>query len=151
MFEKGTRNEVMPNDADLSESFDPTKYDIELNPMLESYMLADMLYSTQITDVMFGDVASYPNKVKNKSKLSDDAVIQQGEANRLVTMHKRTMVGGSTRHRMLFMPFGSPRKINIATVADIEQAMWNLTGINTKDKTQDGCGFSSPYMTVMEN
>lgn len=151
LFEKGTRNEVMPNDADLSESFDPTKYDIELNPMLESYMLADMLYSTQITDVMFGDVASYPNKVKNKSKLSNDAVIQQGEANRLVTMHKRTMVGGSTRHRMLFMPFGSPRKINIATVADIEQAMWNLTGINTKDKTQDGCGFSSPYMTVMEN
>jgi hypothetical protein len=107
----------------LTASFDPAKYDVELNPMLESYMLADMLYSNQITDILFGDVASYPNKVRDKQDLTDEEVTQRGEANRLVTMHKRTMVGGSTRHKMLFMPFGAPRKINIATVADIETAM----------------------------
>jgi hypothetical protein len=100
---------------------------------------------------LFGDVASYPKKVRGKENLTDEEIVQQGEANRLVTMHKCTMVGGSTRHRMLFMPFGATRKINIATVADVEKAMWNLTGIYKKDKTQDGCGFSSPYMTVMEN
>jgi hypothetical protein len=91
--------------------------------MLESYMLADMLYSSQITDILFGDVSSYPNKVRDKENLTDEEIVRQGESNRLVTMHKRTMVGGSTRHRMLFMPFGAPRKINIATVSDVEQAM----------------------------
>ena len=151
LFEKGTRNEVVPDESNLDESFDITKYDVELNPVLESYALADILYSNQINDVLFGDVASYPNKVKGKQKLLQEQITQFGEANRLVTMHKRTMVGGSTRHRMLFMPFGASRKINIATFDDVNEAMWNLTGTLTSDKTQDGCGFSSPYMTIMEN
>lgn len=151
LFEKGTRNEIIPDEANLDAYFDISKYDVELNPVLESYALADMLYSNQINDILFGDVSSYPNKVKDKQMLLDEQITQYGEANRLVTMHKRTMVGGSTRHKMLFMPFGASRKLNIATFDDINEAMWNLTGTLASDKTQDGCGMSSPHMTILEN
>jgi hypothetical protein len=123
LFEKGTRNEIIPDEANLDAYFDISKYDVELNPVLESYALADMLYSNQINDILFGDVSSYPNKVKDKQMLLDEQITQYGEANRLVTMHKRTMVGGSTRHKMLFMPFGASRKLNIATFDDINEAM----------------------------
>ena len=51
LFEKGTRNEIIPDESNLDESFDITKYDIELNPVLESYALADILYSNQINDI----------------------------------------------------------------------------------------------------
>jgi hypothetical protein len=110
-----------------------------------------MAMSEQINDILFGDVSTYPNKVKGKEKLTDEQYYQYGESNRLTTMFKRTMIGGSTRHKMLKTTFGVGEYVNIASIDDFQATFYNILGTHTKDLTQDGCGFVSPVFSIMEN
>lgn len=143
--------EIFPKESELDKIYDDPNVVIVLNPILEAYSYTDIAMSEQINDLLFGDVSTYPNKVKDKDKLTDEQYYQYGESNRLATMFKRTMIGGSTRHKMLKTTFGVGDVVNIASIDDFQDTFYNILGTHTKDLTQDGCGFSSPIFTILEN
>ena len=143
--------EIFPKESELDLIYDDPSVEIVLNPILEAYSYTDMAMSEQINDLLFGDVSTYPNKLKGKDKLTDAEYYQYGESNRLATMFKRTMIGGSTRHKMLKTTFGVGGTVKISSIDDFQDTFYNILGTHTKDLTQDGCGFSSPIFTILEN
>jgi hypothetical protein len=52
---------------------------------------------------------------------------------------------------MIQTDFGVGSTVNIASIDDFQDTFYNILGKHTKDLTQDGCGFSSPIFTILEN
>lgn len=143
--------EIFPSELELDEYYDDPSVTVILNPVIESWHYCDIAMAEQINDILFGDVSTYPNKVKNKNLLDSENYYLYGESNRLSTMFKRTMIGGSTRHKMIPTRFGAKSTGNVAFTSDFSDELYNIMGTESRDLTMDGCGFSSPEFTIMEN
>ena len=150
IYEKGTKNLV--NNIN-NETFDYTKYDIELNPILNSYYYAELTLSPAYSEILFGDVAGYPSKYKREENISDEDYFLFSEANRLTAQCKRTMAGGSTRHSYLQgTKYGVGSKVIIAEIDDPTGEIFNPLGEKEKGLAlHDGGGWINPYYAIMEN
>lgn len=143
--------EIFVSEIELDKYYDDPTVTVKFNPIIESWHYADISMSEQINDILFGDVSTYPNKLKGKGLLSDEDYHLYGESNRLSTMFKRTMIGGSTRHKMIISRFGMDAYANVAHSGDFTDEMYNIIGHVKNDLTMDGCGFSYGATTKMEN
>lgn len=149
-----TRTEVFLKEGEFRSMYDNpgSEYEIELNPVLEGYFYANMLFAHSITDLLYNDPYLYATKFKNESSqnITLDAQLQD-LGSRLSTMFKRNMIGGSTRHTMMFQKFGVSPEMNIATFEDLDDWVYNILGVAALEHVQDGGGFCSSVMTVLEN
>lgn len=125
---------------------------VELNPLLETYFMTDILLSNEYNSLMMGEVYAHPNKNK-EGKLDSAEYYEFSEANRLIAQNKRAVIMGATYHPFLQgLKYGTASTINIATINDMQGNVWNLTGEEKTDlETMDGSGLSSPYQARFEN
>lgn len=149
IYDKQTHEEVIPS----NEVFDHTKYDIELNPILNSYYYAELTLSPAYSEILFGDVAGYPSKYKKEDGISNEDYYLFSEANRLTAQCKRTMAGGSTRHSYLQgTRYGVGSKVKIAVIDDPRGEIFNPLGEkDSKLALHDGGGWINPIYAIMEN
>jgi hypothetical protein len=80
-----------------------------------------------------------------------EAQARESEASRTATMFKRNMIGGSTRHNLMPQTFGTDEEIIIANLEDFDTPISDFFGKISNEHAQDGAGYSSPYMTILEN
>lgn len=140
--------------VDYEKILDPT-YDIELNPVFETYLMTDGLLSTQFNSLLTGEVWAHPNK--NKEGLTDDLQYTDdyftfSEANRLIAQNKRATIYGATTHPFLQnLKNGVSERIKVAAIKDIKGAVYTITGEQDEIDSMDGSGFSSIYEAIFEN
>ena len=84
-------------------------------------------------------------------KAFKEAQARESEASRTATMFKRNMIGGSTRHNLMHQTFGTDEEIIIANLEDFDTGISDLFGKISSEHAQDGAGYSSPIMTILEN
>lgn len=153
--EGNTRTEVFLSEGEFRAIYTNPgdNYEIELNPILESYFYANIMFAQSLTDILYNDPCLYATKLKNKDSqaVSNRDVQLRDLGSRLSTMFKRNMVGGSTRHTMMFQQFGTSQEMNIAAFEDLDDWVYNILGVAAWEHVQDGAGFSAAAMTVMEN
>ena len=149
-------------------SIDPTvitnpKYRVELNPIFESYLMADLIYSNEYNQLHVGDVFSHP--IKNKDFNESDngwgssEFYDACEATRLVAQNKRAVIYGASIHSFqhnLANNRGVSDEINVAVMQDIPAFVWNMIG-GLKNKSvdddldsMDGSGLQSIYEAILE-
>jgi hypothetical protein len=100
--------------------------------------------------VKFAETLSGTELFKYKDVFKE-AQARESEAARTATMFKRNMIGGSTRHNLMHQTFGTDAEIIIANLEDFDVPISDLFGKISNEHAQDGAGYSSPIMTILEN
>lgn len=136
---------------------------VVLNPILESYMMADILYSNEFNMLLTGDVFGHPIKKKNGSTKDNgwgsSDFYDYCEASRLVAANKRAVIYGSSIH-----PFqhnlpnnrGVAKSIKCAVISDPKANVYALFGGIDGEKIDDdvdvfdGSGLQSIYEALLE-
>lgn len=143
-------------------------YKVEINPFFEVYRAADLLFSPQLNDALYGVVTGFEVKsakkrnfdISFKDLTSNDlnkrnkarAFMQRAESERAIMQAKRTVIGGATRFGWTYGRQDSIGQITkIAVMDDVNGALSNINGIQTSDKTADGAGLSLPYQAILES
>lgn len=126
---------------------------IQLNPIIEGLFYANMLYSPQFDDIMFGGTEGYVPKAKTRitdfSEL-DSNLFGQITASRLSNEFKRTTFGGSTKRKYAQgLKTGVSRKARFAIVEDDEPGISTLRGDTSTQVAQDGSGWVNGIMARM--
>ena len=136
---------------------------VVLNPILESYLLSDIIYSNEFNFLNTGDVFGHPSKSSNSDTndngFGSSAYYDSSEASRLVAMNKRAVIYGGAIHSFnhnLANNRGTNKIINIAVIKDPSAPVWNLMGGLKSDSVDDGqdvfdgAGFMSIYQAIFE-
>ena len=126
---------------------------IELNPMIEGLFYANMLYSIQFDEILFGGTEGYSAKAVSRVtdfRTADLSILGQITASRLSNEFKRTTFAGSVKRKYAQgLQFGVSKKARFAVVDDDEPEISTLRGNNTKQVAQDGSGWVNPLMARM--
>ncbi len=136
---------------------------IVLNPILESYMVADILYTNEYNMLLTGDVFGHPIKRKS-GKTTDNGwgssdFYDYCEASRLVAMNKRAVIYGSSIHSFqhdLANNRGTAKKIKCAVIKDPKIDVYTMIGgldnkrIDDDVDVYDGSGLQNIYQAILE-
>lgn len=148
-------NEIYLTAAQIQDGalFNDPEITIQLNPIIEGLFYANMLYSPQFDDIMFGGTEGYSPKAKARitdfSEL-DANLFGQITASRLSNEFKRTTFGGSTKRKYAQgLKMGVSRKARFAIVEDDEPGISTLRGDTSKQVAQDGSGWVNGIMARM--
>lgn len=126
------------------------EYTWELNPIMDSYLLADTVLSNYYTDLAVGDVSGFP--AKHKLKYGDPGYIEEDLGSRYLMMTKRAVPMGGTRLTFRTdLKEGIPEMLNLAVVEDTIAPAFNHMGDSDKYTSQDGAAWKSPYYSRMQN
>lgn len=115
---------------------------LELNPMINSYFMANALLCEQIRTVQMGSdysIAGYGNtEIENITS-------------RFIAQSKRAMGQGST-----ILKFDTTRKFGVgktarkASIKDLRRRVHNPQGDSKNELINDGCGYMSPEQFILE-
>lgn len=133
---------------------DPT-YNVELNPMLESYFFADVILSNELNSLMIGETFSHKLKKNNGSRdkvVFDETEYEEfGEAGRLIAQDKRNVIPGASMHVFLQgLKEGVAENIEVAVMSDIPGYTYNMVGTTSANDSSDGSGISNIYEAMLE-
>lgn len=133
---------------------DPS-YDVQLNPMLESYFYADVILSNELNSLMVGETFSHKLKKNNgdRTKIDfDESEYEEfGEAGRLIAQDKRNVIPGASMHVFLQGLYdGVADNIRVAVMEDIPGFVYNMQGKSESVDSCDGSGISCVYEAILE-
>lgn len=142
----GSRIEIDQNEFELvySNGTINPNYEIELNPILNSWFYADGICSQSWEEIFFGLNENNPNK----SEDAGDTAL----SGRLLAQYKRTVSAGSTVH--LYQQGrvdGVPQFFNCAVIDDASfaYAISAATGQVYSKDPHDGSALMNPYMAIL--
>lgn len=127
------------------------QYTVELNPILNAYMMTDIIYANEYVALATGDCFGHPNKGGETE--------EEVEALRLVAANKRNVIYGASIHAFshnLSGNRGVNKRINVSVVKDIKASVWNMIGglknksIDDSIDSMDGSGVQSIYEAILE-
>lgn len=140
-----------------------------LNNICKAYFLMDAFLSNEYNSFMVGDIFFHPNKdtdstetiittLKNEGieNPTQEQIIQrkaeQCYASRWIAQIKRMVIYGATYHNYAQgLKYGVPEEIEIAIIDDVKASVFNAIGDSDKIDSMDGAGFTSPYLSRMQN
>lgn len=133
---------------------DPS-YEVELNPMLESYFFADVILSNELNSLMVGETFSHKLKknagAPNKVIFDESEYEEFGEAGRLIAQDKRNVIPGASMHTFLQgLQDGVAENIRVAIMSDIPGFVYNMQGTRGGVDSSDGSGISCIYEAMLE-
>lgn len=143
-------NEVKINSLN-SDIITDSNYTVELNPILNAYMMSDIIYSNEYVALATNDCFGHSHKGGDNE--------EEIEALRLVAANKRNVIYGASIHAFshnLSENRGVSKRIKISVVKDIKAAVWNMIGglddkfIDDKIDSMDGSGIQSIYEAILE-
>ena len=155
-------NEININSSTQEQITNP-KNKIILNPILEAYLLADVIYSNEFNQICTGDVFAHPNKKKSGSTEDNgwgsSDYYDFSEASRLIAANKRAVIYGGAIHSFshdLYKHRGTEKRIKTAVISDPKSPVWTLTGglddknLDDSQDVFDGSGLQSIYQAIFE-
>lgn len=150
--EAGNLIEINRHNVDLL--MNPS-YNVELNPVLESYFFADVLLSNELSSFMTGETFVHAKKGNdgdpNKIDYDESEYEEFSEATRLIAKIKRNVIPGASMHTFLQgMKYGVAEKIRLSIMEDIPGDVWNMFGITDRVDSSDGSGLSNVYEAMAE-
>ena len=150
--------EIIPTQAEIESTdfrHDP-EITVLLNPMIESYFYANLLFSDQLNQIELGGTEGYIPKRKESldfTKTKDDEIqqvldkIQAITASRLANEFKRTTYEGAIKRKFaLGLPAGMSSRVITAIVEDEEPLISTLRGDTEGQVAQDGSGLCMPTL-----
>ena len=150
VFDKDN-NEVVITDLNSDLITNPD-YTVELNPILNAYMMSDIIYSNEYNAFATGDCIGHPSKGGTNA--------EEIEASRLIAANKRNVIYGASIHAFshnLANNRGVNKRIKISVVKDIKAKVWNMIGgfddknsVDDELKSMDGAGIQSIYEAIFE-
>lgn len=128
---------------------------VTINPLLESYLYADILLSNELNSVQVGETFAHKLKKNNGSKDIVNFDVTQyeefAEAGRLVAQYKRNVIPGASMHVFLQgLDNGVSEYIEVAVFEDMSAFTFNMQGDESKVDSQDGSGVSNIYQALLE-
>lgn len=155
-------SEIIPTQAEIeSDAFrhDP-EITVLLNPMIEGYFYANLLFSDQLNQIELGGTEGYIPKRTEKidfTQTNDDEIekvlsqIQKITASRLANEFKRTTYEGAIKRKFaLGLPAGMSGRTITAMVEDEEPLISTLRGDTDGQVAQDGAGLCMPTLHRMQ-
>ena len=169
VFDKGG-NEVKINATNYDLITNPD-YTVELNPILDAYLLSDIIFSNEFNFLNTGDVFGHKNSISDTdrentedNKFGSSVYYDSSEASRLVAMNKRAVIYGGAVHSFNHdlsdengeRNRGVNRRIKMAVINDPKAPVWNMMGgikpgnMDDSQDVFDGAGLMSIYEAILE-
>ena len=144
---KGKELNVDIHDSTID--FTTGEYNIELNPILNSYFFTQNLLGQQIKALHFGETWNYKGKSDIDLSHYD---FEEDESARFIAQTKRAVIGGGTVK--LFIKgraYGIADNWRMASWQDVEASVQDLAGDEHNEKVADGAVYMAKEQAIMEN